>query len=137
MADRFPHVLLSNTDHGSKAFLAPWLAFSMWNPFLASALTCSAQVNDGFGTIFSEWQNFVGRRLKEDRRLLERLSASHTPEQMMHAYTDFWQTAAEDYGKETTTMTKLMAGLGNKMVVAAQHAADEATNNVFPQKRAA
>jgi hypothetical protein len=109
----------------------------MWNPFLASALTCSAQVNDGFGTIFSEWQNFVGRRLKEDRRLLERLSASRTPEQTMHAYTDFWQTAAEDYGKETTTMTKLMAGLGNKMVVAAQHAADEATNNVLPQKRAA
>ena len=137
MADRFPHVLLSNTDQGTNAFLAPSLAFSTWNPFLASALTCGAQVNEGFGTICSEWQNFVGRRLKEDRLLLERLSASRTPEQIMHAYTDFWQTAAEDYGKETTTMTKLMAGLGNKMVVAAQHAADEASNNAFPQKKAA
>jgi hypothetical protein len=133
----FPRVLLGNTDNGANAFLAPSLAFSMWNPLLASALSCTAQVNEGFGTICSEWQNFVGRRLKEDRSLLERLSASRTPEQVMRAYTDFWQTAAEDYGKETTTMTKLMAGLGNKMVVAAQHAADEATNTAFTLKKAA
>jgi hypothetical protein len=137
VADRFPRILLGNTDRGSNAFLAPSLAFSMWNPLLASALTCGAQVNEGFGTICSEWQSFVGRRLKEDRLLLERLSASRTPDQIMHAYTDFWQTAAEDYGKETTTMTKLMAGLGNKMVVAAQHAADEAATSVFPHKKAA
>jgi hypothetical protein len=44
----FPRALLNTTDHGSNAFLAPSLAFSMWNPFLASALTCSAQVNEGF-----------------------------------------------------------------------------------------
>jgi hypothetical protein len=137
MLDRFPRILLGKPDQGSNIFLGPALALSMWNPFLAGAVSWSGQANEGFGTIFCEWQNFVGRRLKEDRLFLERLSASRTPEQIMQAYTDFWQKAAEDYGKETTTLTKLMAGLGSRLAVAAQHATDEATNHASPQQRAA
>jgi hypothetical protein len=137
VADRFPRILLGNPDQGSNVFLGPALALNMWNPFLASALTWSAQANQGFGTIVSEWQSFVGRRLKEDCLLLERLNASRTADQILQAYADFWQKAAEDYGKETTTITKLMAGLGSRMVVAAHHAADEAKSDVLPQQKAA
>ena len=42
-------------------FLAPLFALSVWNPLLAGALRGNAQAPEGFGTIASEWQDFVGR----------------------------------------------------------------------------
>jgi len=116
-------------------FLAPVLALSTWNPFLAGAL---AQAHEGFGTIASEWQDFVGRRLKEDTALMQRLTQSRTPDQIWAAYTDFWQKAAEDYGHEITTLSKLMTGVTTKMVTAAQSATIGATNTyVSPLREAA
>jgi len=83
----------------------------MWNPLLASALGGNAQAQEGFGTIASEWQDFVQRRLKEDLALMQRLAHGGTPDQILAAYSDFWQKAAEDYGKEFTTMSRLMAAV--------------------------
>ena len=91
-------------------FLAPALALSAWNPFLAAALKGNAQAHEGFGTIASEWQGFVARRLQEDMALMQRLTRCFSPDQILAAYSDFWHKAAEDYGKEITTMTKLMTG---------------------------
>jgi hypothetical protein len=59
---------------------------------------------------------------------MQRLTNSRTPDDILAAYTDFWQKAAEDYGHEITTMSKLMAGVNTKMVTAAQSAADEAVS---------
>ena len=118
-------------------FLAPALALSMWNPFLAGAPKGNSQAHEGFGTIASEWQDFMAHRLKEDFALVQRLTNSCTPDQILAAYTDFWQKAAEDYGKEITTMTKLMTGVTTKMVVAAQSATREASTNVLPSREAA
>ena len=119
-------------------FLAPVLALSMWNPFLAGALKGNAQAHEGFGMIASEWQDFVGRRLKEDMALMQRLTQSRTPDQILAAYTDFWQKAAEDYGHEITTLSKLMTGVTTKMVAAAQSATDDASNKyVSPIRQAA
>lgn len=94
--------------------LAPVLALSMWNPFLAGSMGGNAQAHEGFGTIANEWQDFVGRRLKEDFALMQRLAHSATPDQILTAYSDFWQKAAEDYGKEFTTISKLMTGVTTK-----------------------
>ena len=119
-------------------FLAPVLALSMWNPFLAGALKGNAQAHEGFGMIASEWQDFVGRRLKEDMALMQRLTQSRTPDQILAAYTDFWQKAAEDYGHEITTLSKLMTGVTTKMVVAAQSDTDDARSKyVFQSRQAA
>lgn len=137
MASRFPRVFLRDADQAPNVFLGPALALNMWNPFLAGALRWNAQAHEGFGTVFSEWQDFVGRRLKEDCILLERLTESRTPDEILHAYADFWQKAAEDYGKETTTMTKLMAGVTSKMVVAAQTATEDAGKTVSSSLKAA
>src|SRR5258705_1253085 len=104
----------SDGDQSANMFLAPVLALGMWNPFLAGAMGGNAQAHEGFGTIASEWQDFVARRLKEDFALMQRLAHSGTPDQFLSAYSDFWQKAAEDYGKEFTTMSKLMTGVTAK-----------------------
>jgi hypothetical protein len=111
MPNRIPRQSGSNGDQSHNVFLAPVLAFSMWNPLLASALGGNAQAQEGFGTIASEWQDFVQRRLKEDLALMQRLAHGGTPDQILAAYSDFWQKAAEDYGKEFTTMSRLMAAV--------------------------
>jgi hypothetical protein len=126
-------------------FLAPAFALGMWNPFLAGALRGSAQASEEFGTLASEWQEFVGRRLKEDFGLMQRLAHSRPLDpqgrpldqldQVLATYTEFWNKAAEDYGKEVTAMTKLMAAATAKMVVATQSAVEEAGTNVFQSPR--
>lgn len=126
-----------NAELSANMFLAPALAASMWNPFLAAALKGNAQAQEGFGTLASEWQRFVGDRLQEDIALMQRLTRCRTPDQVWSAYSDFWQKAAEDYGKELTTMTKLMTGVTSKMVVSAQSATDEASKQSFSWQRAA
>ncbi len=103
-----------NGDQSHNMFLAPVLALSMWNPFLASALGGNPQAQEDFGTIATEWQDFVERRLKEDLALMQRLARGGTPDQILAAYSDFWQKAAEDYGKEFTTMSKLMTAVTTK-----------------------
>ena len=73
----------------------------------------------------SEWQDFVGRRVKEDFDLMQRLTRSSTPNQILVAYTDFWQKAAEDYGNEIATISKLMTEAATKMTTTMQAAALE------------
>ena len=85
-------------------FLAPASRPQHVNPFLAGALKGNAQAHHGFGTIASEWQDFVGRRLREDIALMQRLTQSRTPDQILAAYTDFWQKAAEGRRRPQKTM---------------------------------
>ena len=87
------------------------------NTFLAPAL----------GMIASEWQDFVGRRVKEDFVLMQRLTRSSTPNQILVAYTDFWQKAAEDYGNQVATISKLMTDAATRMTTTMQTAVREAT----------
>jgi hypothetical protein len=123
---------------GPSMFLAPVLALGMWNPFLTEALRGNAQANEGFGAIASEWQEFLGRRMKEDMALMQRLTKSRTPDQILAAYTDFWQKAGEDYGNEITTLFKLMAGVTTTMTAAVQSDTDDARRKyVFHSSQAA
>jgi hypothetical protein len=126
-----------NAEPNANVFLAPALAASMWNPFLAAALKGNAQAQEGFGTIASEWRDFVGHRIQEDITLMQRLTQCSTPNQILSVCTDFWQKAGEDYGKELTTMTKLMTGVTSKMVMAAQSATDETSKQSSSWQRAA
>jgi len=77
--------------------------------------------------IASEWQDFVGRRVKEDFVLMQRLTRSSTPNQILVAYTDFWQKAAEDYGNQVATISKLMTDAATRMTTTMQTAVREAT----------
>ena len=134
---RFLGEQLGNASESCNLLLAPALAWSAWNPLLAAVLKGNAQAQEGFRTIASEWQGFVGHRLQADIALMQRLARCATSAQLLAAYTDFWHKAAEDYGEEITTMTKLMTGVTSKMVVAAQSATEEVGTTQFPWQRAA
>jgi Phasin protein len=101
------------------------------NPFLAGAGQGNAHARESFGAIACEWQDFVFRRLKENLLLTQRLTRSRTADQVLAAFTDFWQKAAEDYGHEITTMSRLMAGVTTRKARAAHSDVDGASKNVF------
>ena len=124
-------------EHIQNMFLTPALTFSAWNPFLAAALKGNAQAHEGLGTIASEWQGFVANRIQEDIALMQRLTRCSSPNQILDAYTGFWHKAAEDYGKEITTMTKLMTGLTRNMVLAARSPTDESHTSGYLSERVA
>jgi hypothetical protein len=137
MASRTAHANAGKEDPSQSMLLAPALAFNTWNPFLVGALRGNAEIREGFGTIAREWEAFMGCRLKEDFALMQRLTrSSGAPDQILAAYTDFWQKAAEDYGREITTMSKLMAGLATQTLSAAQSATEEASAKVLPSREA-
>jgi hypothetical protein len=116
-------------------YRVPLWALSMWSPLFVGALRWNAQVQEGFGTIASEWQNFVSRRIREDFALMQRVAHSRTPDQVWAAYADFWQRAVEDYGKEYMTVGRLVAGVTSKSVAAAQSAAEELSADAFRASR--
>jgi hypothetical protein len=116
------------TDH--HMFGVPW-AFSMWSPLLVAAFRWNAQVHEGFGTIASEWQNFVSNRPREDLALMQRITHCRTPDQVWAAYAEFWQKAVEDYGREYMIIGRLVAGFTSKSLAVAQPAAEEASADAF------
>jgi Phasin protein len=111
------------TDQGM--LHAPVWALRMWSPLLSEACRWNAQAREGFGTIASEWQAFVGSRLREDFALMQRVVHSRTPDQIWGAFTEFWQKAVGDYGKEYAIMLRLVAGVASKSVAAATSPAEE------------
>jgi hypothetical protein len=121
-----------NAELSANLLFAPAAVANMWNPFLAAAIRGNTQAQNGFGTVASEWQDFVGHRIQEHIALMQRITCCCTPDQVLNAYADFWHKAAEDYGKELTTMTKLMTGVTSQMVAAAQTAAYEASKDLLP-----
>jgi hypothetical protein len=137
MSSRIPRINTGRADDAPNVFLTPALACSMWNPFLAGFLRGNAQAHEGFAMVAGEWQDFLARRLKEDFALMKRLTHCSTPDQVMAAYADFWHKAADDYGREITTMSKLVTGVTTKMVAAAQAVTDEADTDVFRPRQAA
>jgi phasin protein len=125
-----------NADQIANFFLAPGVGLMMWNPYLAGAFDGSTQALGEFSTVAAEWQDFLGRRLKEDVALLHRLSRSTTSDEILAAYADFWCKAGEDYGKEITTITKLMTDMTSKIAVTAQSATEEASTKLFQRQAA-
>jgi hypothetical protein len=132
VSNQFRRGSAGNVGHTPRIPVAPGLPIMMWNPFL----TGDVEALGAFGTIAREWQDFVGRRLKEDVALVERLARCSRPHHVLSAYADFWRKVGEVYGKEITTMTDLMADMAAKMAAAAQSSTDEATERMFQRKAA-
>ena len=85
-----------------------------------TVLQWNAQTLAAYTTIASEVQGFIARRVNEDFGVVRVLSQCRTPDDLMAAYTEYWRKVAEDYGKEVTTVGKLMANATSKIVAAAQ-----------------
>ena len=129
--NRFARGSAGNAGHIPDIPFAPGLAPMLWNPFLGA----HAETLGAFGTIAREWQDFVGRRLKEDVSLMERLARCSTPDQVISVYTEFWRKAGEDYSKAISTMAGMITDVAGKMALAAQPANPEA--NAWQSRRQA
>jgi Phasin protein len=127
----------SYAEQNQHVFFGPAAALSMWTPFLAHMLKGNANAQEGFGTIATEWRGFVSHRLQEDLTLTQRLSHCRTAEQILAAYTEFWRKAVEDYGKEVTSMTKLVTGVTRNMALAAPSLAEENRAKSYASEKAA
>src|SRR5262249_20870957 len=106
-------------------FHFPTWALPAWSPLWAGTLKWNVQSSEGFATIASEWQSFVGGRLREDFALMQRVAHCRTADQVWAAYAEFWQTAVEDYGREYLIMGRHMARVMSASVAAARSAAEE------------
>jgi hypothetical protein len=124
----------SGADHGPSAAISLNTAFSAWSSLVTGALCVPAAGQ--IGAIANEWQGFVSRRLTEDVALLQRLSRSTGPDQVIAAYAEFWRKAVEDYGDEVAKMTKLVTDTSSTMAVAAQSATEQASTKIFHRKAA-
>jgi hypothetical protein len=128
MSDRISRRNDSRDSETLSPFVAPAFALNMWNPFLTGMTKSNGQAAEGYATLFSEWQNFVARRLQEDFLLVQKLTQTRTPDGIIVAYADFWRKAAADYAQEYATIAKLLTGIASRVVSHAQSAtADAAT----------
>jgi hypothetical protein len=118
-------------------FGSPAALLGMWSPWLVGAATLSGQLQEGLGALASEWQKFVGRRLKEDFAFTQRVTQSNTPDRIWAAQVEFWQRAMEDYSKESLIIGRLAAGVTSKAVLVAQSATKEASEKMLPMPKAA
>jgi hypothetical protein len=125
-----------NAGQSPNMLFGPALTFRIWEPFLVGALKTNAQAQQALAMVAGEWQAFLAHRLQADMALMQRLAESRTPEQMLAAHAAFWQKAAEDYGKEFTTITKLFGRVTSKVAQQSQ-AADEASQDQWHGQRAA
>jgi hypothetical protein len=107
-------------------FIVPAFALNMWNPLLIGMTKSNGHAAEGFATLFSEWQNFVARRLQQDLLLAQKLTQAKTPDGIIAAYADFWQKAASDYAQEYAMIAKLLAGITSRVISQAQSATAEA-----------
>ena len=113
------------------------MTLGMWSPWLVGVAKWNAGVHEGFGTLTSEWQNFVSRRVMEDFAFMQRVMQCRTPDQVWEVHADFWQKVVEDYGKEYLLMSRLAAGLTTKAAAAARCATQEASAEVLVALKAA
>ena len=123
---------------------ADWLAYGfpagaldIWSPWLVGVAKWNAVVHEGFGTLASEWQNFVSRRVMEDFAFMQRVAQCRTPDQVWGVHADFWQKAVEDYSKEYLLTSRLAVGLTTKAAAAARCATQEASAEVLVLLKAA
>ena len=124
-------------DQPIAAFPLSGFPVNIWWPALACCTEWNASAHEGIATLSSEWQDFVGRRMKEDFTLLQRVGVSRSPEQVWAAYTAYWQKAAEDYSQEFGRAAKLAGGVMNRSMGAMQRQMEEATTEILPLEKAA
>ena len=78
---------------------------------MASSAEWNAKLRESYVLLSDEWQAFVGRRIKDDLRLLQQLASAGSPEAMWSVCAKFWQKEVEDYCHEYITMARLTSGL--------------------------
>jgi hypothetical protein len=101
-------------------------ALNWWSPSIPCGAESNTKLHENYVSLSDEWQAFVGRRTKEDLRLLQQLASAKAPEEMWSLYASFWQKAVEDYWQEYATIVKLASGHIGSDMAATQQAFEQA-----------
>ncbi len=74
------------------------------------------------------WFDFMSRRLEKDAAFAEKLRGAKDPEGLMSAYSEFYQTAAQDYQQEFSELMSLHTKAANS----AGEAVKDASQSMMP-----
>ena len=99
------------------------MATNMFDPLLAaniSLLNWNASYCKRMAQAYSQWFDFVGHRLEADAAFAEKLQAVKDPEKISKVASKFLETAAEDYQKEVSELTKLTSRMADDATDALQ-----------------
>jgi Phasin protein len=99
------------------------MASSMFAPFLAaniSLLNWNASNCKRMAQAYSQWFDFVGHRFEEDASFAEKLQTTKDPKKLSKVCSTFLETAAQEYQKEVSELTKLTKVMANDATDALQ-----------------
>ena len=118
------------------AGLTPLPACEAWASALDGWAATNDRLHETWRALSVEWQEFLGRRLSDDFRLLQNLSSAKAFDDIWTAWAGFWRKAAADYGAEYSAIARLAGGLVTKSAAMGQSGASE-TGTAVPQSKAA
>jgi hypothetical protein len=106
-----PDKTTGGRTEGSFSPLAMPFALDALMEFNRPALTAMAQVNgkvyENLAAMNKSWTDFLNRRLKEDLGVASQLAACKSVQDFYGFYTDYLQTAMNDYRAEMEEISKL------------------------------
>ena len=85
-----------------------------WSPLLAGVQSWSQSFAMAHVSMQKEWLGFVERRLQHDAAFPKHLTACKALDEAWRVYSDFLQTAADDYRKEYTEIAKISSGIAGE-----------------------
>ncbi|SFV34190.1 Phasin protein [Hyphomicrobium facile] len=77
---------------------------SVWNPMAGNVGAWNSDVQHATEEIAHSWLRFVGDRIAKDAAFPQQLASCKTVGDVYQAYAQFWQQAANDYGKGFTAI---------------------------------
>ena len=98
----------------------------MNRPALTAMVQMNGKVYENLATMNSSWVAFVNRRLKEDFAMPKQLAACKSVQDMYSVYSDFLQTAVNDYQQSFEQISKLGKSMAEETTQAVQAQIEEA-----------
>ena len=105
---------------------------NMFNPMLAaniSLLNWNASYCRRMAQAYSQWFDFMGRRFEADAAFAEKLQDAKDTEKISKVYSKFFKSAAEDYQKEVSELTRLTARMADEATDTLQDISSRQSNN--------
>jgi hypothetical protein len=117
------------TDNGFPPMMLPFgleALMEINRPALAAMAEVNGKVYENIATMNKNWVAFVNRRLKEDFAMPKQLAACKTVQEMYGVYSDFFQTAINDYQSEFEQISKLSKAMAEETSQAIQSRLEDA-----------
>jgi hypothetical protein len=97
------------------------------NPMMALLADMSGTILEGVATAQKDWADFVHRRIKEDVAFTRRLAHSQSFADMQQVYSQFFQTAFDQYREQSQKVAKRSESTAQHLIETAEASAKEAS----------